>query len=144
MSDDMVILELNAKWDCAIPFGWIPMTRLAYDAEAVEVYDADYFNCFEDELKYILKTKFGINDLYEINEGGHVTFISLDDCVFYYDGVEHLYTDTKFRFVIYFSHEDSATLGGETLIDEFRRVWSEYRNHLWIDPISTLPMKPLP
>jgi hypothetical protein len=120
------------------------MTRLAYESEAVEVYDAFYFEHFEDEVKRMLEIEFDIRSLYEINEGGEVTFVSLEECIFCYDGLEHLYTDEAYSFIIYFSHEDSATLGGEKLIAGFRRIWPEHRNHLWVDPIATLPRIPLP
>ena len=77
---------------------------------------------------------FDLTKVYEIQEGGNVTLKELIECNFYYDGLEYIYTDEKFRFVIYCSHESSITVGGKELIDRIHEVWPNYINNIWTTP----------
>lgn len=131
MSEDEVILELNARWNCEIPFGWIPICRDSTEADVAEVYEEKYFHHFDDEVKKVLCETFHASTLYEIAEGGIVRLLALNECVFGYDGLEHMYSDLSFSFLIYFSHEESVTVGGEKLLDEIHRIWPEYSMHFW-------------
>ncbi|GAB3726897.1 hypothetical protein GCM10027594_08760 [Hymenobacter agri] len=134
MSEDEVILELNARWNCEIPFGWIPIYRASTDADVAEVYDEEYFHHFDDAVKKVLRETFHVSTLYEIEEGGTVRQLTLDECVFGYNGLEHMYSDLLFSFLIYFSHESSVTVGGRKLLDEIHRIWPESSMHLWPPP----------
>ena len=107
------------------------MSRDATEIDTVEVYDAEYFHHFDEEVKQVLHDTFNVSTLYEIEEGGTVKLRSLNECVFGYDGLEHMYTNLSFSFVIYFSHESSVTIGGEMLLNEIHRIWPEYSMHFW-------------
>ena len=82
---------------------------------------------------YFFRSTFGISSAYEIVEGGAVSFVALDKCVFGYNGLEHMYTDEAFQFLLYFSHEDSVTAGSKALIESIHRAWPTYSSHFW-DP----------
>jgi len=133
MSEDLVLLELNARWNCDLPFGWVPITGPADNSEELEIYDLDTFIEWfgNDGINRLLKEIFGISAIYEIAEGGAVSFIELEKCVFGYNGLEHMYTDASFQFLLYFSHEDSVTTGGKRLIEAIHRAWPDYRSHFW-------------
>ena len=133
MSEDLVLLELNARWNCDLPFGWVPITGPADNSEELEIYDLDTFlEWFDDNaIKRLLAGTFGISAAYEIVEGGAVAFTELEKCVFGYDGLEHMHTDDSFQFLLYFSHEDSVTAGGKRLIEAIHQAWPDYKNHFW-------------
>lgn len=133
MSEDLVLLELNARWNCDLPFGWVPITGPAHNSAELEIYDLDAFiKWFDgDAISRLLKETFGISATYEIVEGGEVAFADLEKCVFGYNGLEHMYTDASFQFLLYFSHEDSVTAGSKRLIEAIHRAWPAYENHFW-------------
>ena len=50
MSEDLVLLELNARWNCDLPFGWVPITGPADNSDELEIYDLDAFiEWFDDD-----------------------------------------------------------------------------------------------
>ncbi|MBO2007995.1 hypothetical protein [Hymenobacter negativus] len=133
MSEDLVLLELNARWNCDLPFGWVPIIGPADNSEELEIYDLEAFlEWFDAEtIKLLLADIFDIATAYEIVEGGAVSFVDLGKCVFGYNGLEHMYTDAAFQFLLYFSHEDSVTAGGKELIEAIHRAWPAYKSHFW-------------
>ena len=133
MSEDLVLLELNARWNCDLPFGWVPITGPADNSEELEIYDLNAFlGWFDDDaIRQLLAETFGISAGYEIVEGGAVEFLALDKCVFGYNGLEHMYTDNTFQFLLYFSHEDSVTAGGKRLIEAIHQAWPTHKSHFW-------------
>jgi hypothetical protein len=84
-----------------------------------------------DKIKLLIESAFNVSKVYEITEGGKVTFIELEDCALDYDGLEHMYTDTSFQFLLYFSHESTVTASSQQLIQAIHQVWPEYLSHLW-------------
>ena len=130
MDEDLVILELNTRWGCDIPFGWIPITG-DQKIPGTETYDAEYFNQFTEAVRIAIGRLYGINEVYEVLEGGAVNTQLLSSCFLGYDGLEHLYTNFNFDFVLYFSHENSVTVGGRLLLDDVHNIWPEYENHFW-------------
>ena len=133
MTEDLVILKLNEIWECDIPFGWIPITG---DKKILntEIYQSRHFDENILNLAELLKSVYNVTELFEVEEGGRVTLKNSADCYFSYTGLEHLYTDKDFRFVIYFSHESSVTVGGKDLLNFIRNNWPDYKNHIWTSP----------
>ncbi|WP_226163768.1 hypothetical protein [Hymenobacter terricola] len=133
MSEDLVLLELNARWNCDLPFGWVPITGPADNSKEINIYTLESFiEWFDDgAMKLLLTDTFSISAVYEVQEGGAVAFVELDKCVFGYNGFEHLYTDASFQFLLYFSHENSVTAGGKHLIEAIHLAWPAYKNHFW-------------
>ena len=133
MSADLVLLELNARWNCDLPFCWVPITGPADNSKELEIYDLDAFiEWFDDDaISRLLSEIFSISAVYEITEGGAVALTELENCVFGYDGLEHMYTDTSFQFLLYFSHDDSVTAGSKRLVEAIHRAWPAYKNHFW-------------
>jgi len=130
MHEDLLILELNARWQWQIPFGWIPISGDEIIADT-EIYHANYFDFFESEIMHAIGHIYNLTEVYELVEDGQVGVLPIADCTFYYDGLERLYTDKNFRFMLYFSHENSVTAGGKELLDEIHKIWPEYKHHLW-------------
>jgi hypothetical protein len=132
MSEDLVLLELNARWNCDLPFGWVPITGPAAKSDELEIYNLDPFvDWFSLGIKQIIADAFGISFIYKIQEGGAVNYIPLDDCVFGYTGLEHMYTDVSFQFLLYYSHEDSVTAGGRMLLEAIHQKWPDYSRQFW-------------
>jgi len=131
LGKDHVILKLNEIWDCDIPFGWIPISgnRAIPDTE---MYQQFHFDAAVSNLSGMIKNIYEVTELYEIQEGGLATLKDARDCGFSYDGLEYMYTDKDFRFVLYFSHECSVTVGGKELIEGIRQAWPDYKQHFWI------------
>lgn len=130
MDKDTLLLLLNEKWNCTLPFGWIPITSNEIIDHA-EIYCSDYFEYYINEVREILKVIFKLSSLYEIREDGQFRELSIGECDFEYDGLEYIYTDTDLNFVLYFSHENSTTIGGKRLIEEIHKIWPDYHFHLW-------------
>jgi uncharacterized protein YegP (UPF0339 family) len=130
MDKDTLLLLLNQKWNCTLPFGWIPVTNNEIIADT-EIYDSDYLKYYVDEVKEILKETLKISSLYEIREDGQINELTLDECDFEYDGLEYIYTDKNLNFILYFSHENSTTIGGKALLDEIHKIWVDYYLHFW-------------
>ncbi|PSR54095.1 hypothetical protein AHMF7605_11465 [Adhaeribacter arboris] len=130
MDKDTAILTLNEKWNCDLNFGWVPITSNVA-IENVEIYDSSYFQNYIGEIKEIIKINIKENQLLEIREDGQFKEVNIDDCDFYYDGLEYIYTDKNFEIVLYFSHENSTTIGGREIISELHKIWPGYREHFW-------------
>ena len=82
-------------------------------------------------MKSAIKSLFNSEAIFEIKEDGQLKSCHIDECNFAYDGLEYIYTNAALEFVLYFSHENSTTVGGQKLIAEIHRMWPEYANHLW-------------
>jgi hypothetical protein len=133
MSEDLVLLELNARWNCDLPFGWVPITGPADNSDELTIYGSDAFaeQFDKDAIRRLLAETFGISAAYEIQEGGAVAFVELNKCVLGYNGLEHMYTDAAFQFLLYFSHEDSVTAGGQRLVGAIHQTWPTYKDYFW-------------
>ena len=132
---DTVFLELNEKWRVDIPFGWIPIIG-DIQIPHTKIYKADAFELKLNELKSILKEQFNLDKLYEIEEGGTVKYLEIENCAFTYTGLEHLYSDVNYEIVIYYSHENSITIGGEKLIKHIHKIWPEHQQNIWKEPFG--------
>jgi hypothetical protein len=71
MDKDALLLMLNEKWNCTLPFGWIPITSDEIIPNT-EVYDSDYLEYYFEEIKDIIKNVFEINFLFELREDGNL------------------------------------------------------------------------
>ena len=130
MTEDLVLLTLNEKWNCDLPFGWIPISG-DRKIPNTEIYQAEHFTDNITNLPTIIKDLYNLTELFEIQEGGSVALKIATDCNFFYDGLEYMYTDKNFKFVIYCSHESSITIGGRELIDRIHEVWPDCINRIW-------------
>jgi hypothetical protein len=130
MDKDTLLLRLNEKWNCSLPFGWIPITSRE-PVPNTEIYESDYFHHYAEEIKTIIKNMYKQSTLYEIREDGQFKELTINACDFSYDGLEYIYTDDDLNFVLYFSHENSTTVGGKLLLKEIHRIWPECNHHLW-------------
>ena len=130
MDKDSLLVLLNEKWNCNLAFGWIPITS-DETIDNTEIYSSTHFKYYINEVKKILTTVFELSRLYEIREDGQFNELKISECDFEYDGQEYIYTDKNVRFVLYFSHENSTTVGGKILLEEIHKIWPDYRLHFW-------------
>ncbi|RDC62909.1 hypothetical protein [Adhaeribacter pallidiroseus] len=135
MDKDIALLTLNEKWSCDLSFGWVPITSKEA-IENVEIYNSNYFQYYTEEIKEVIKIKLKVIQLLGIREDGQFKEVNIDDCNFAYDGLEYIYTDKNFEFVLYFSHENSTTIGGREMISEIHEIWPEYREHFRVPLLS--------
>ena len=130
MDKDTLLLSLNEKWNCSLPFGWVPITG-DETIPNTEIYESAYLSYYIEEIKTLIKKIYGLTTVFQIREDGQFKELNIDECDFYYDGLEYIYTDNELRFVLYFSHENSTTVGGELLLKEIHKIWPEHSDHLW-------------
>src|SRR5687768_11948949 len=109
MDKDLLLLTLNEKWKCSLPFGWIPITGDDH-VDNTEIYESDYFSYYIEEVKAIIQSIYHLQTLYQIREDSQLKDLSLEACDFAYDGLEYIYTDASCNFVLYISHENSTTI----------------------------------
>lgn len=133
MEEDLIKLEMNERWGCDISFGWIPITGDVVIPHT-EIYQSKYFHAFFPDLQDLLRSVFNVTEVFEWCEGGNISLRNLADCYFAFDGLEYIYFDKHFQFVLYFSHESSVTVGGKELLESVRMLWPEAALHIWTTP----------
>ncbi len=97
------------------------------------IYQVGPFEAAIPHPEDLLQQVFDLNTVYDIEEGGNIQIKPLADCAFYYDGLEHLYTNCNGDFMLYFSHEDSVTVGGEKLLAAIYDAWPSHKKYFWYD-----------
>ncbi len=93
---DFILLTLNEKWKCNIPFGWFPIFG-DDEIPGIEIFESNYFSFFVEQVKSIIKDSYFLNTLLEIREDGQIKEMSVDESDFCYDGLEYIYTDVNFN-----------------------------------------------
>jgi len=121
MDKDILMLRLNEKWGCSLACGWIPI-RGSETIPNTEIYDANYFNHFTEDIKAAIKSIYDLTSVFEIREDGRLKELTINECDFSCDGLEYIYTDGKLNFVHYCSHEASTTVGGALSIAEIHQI----------------------
>lgn len=132
MDHDLLLLELNAKWGWSLAGSWIPMIGFE-SIPHTAIYQVGPFEAAIPHPEDLLQQVFDLNTVYDIEEGGNIQIKPLADCAFYYDGLEHLYTNCNGDFMLYFSHEDSVTVGGEKLLAAIYDAWPSHKKYFWYD-----------
>src|SRR5690348_11338568 len=75
----------------------------------------------------------GVTRCWEFREFTHepTLELELDEFDAAYTGSERYWTADPPDWLVYASHEESMTLGGQWLIDAFKRAWPSWRLGLW-------------
>lgn len=87
------------------------------------------------EIKSILM-QFGVTEIYEFRENGLAYKInnSLDydfwDSDDYFWNNEGFWFDDNMNFIIYLSHEETITFGGDIFVKEIKSHWQGWKEHL--------------
>ncbi len=117
INNDDILLALNEKWDCDLPFWWIP---ISWDRKIdnTKVYNSHIFEKYITNLPWLIKTLYNIDSVFEIEEWWIVSEKLSVNCEFIYNWIEYIYTNKDYEFVIYFSHEDSVTIWWKKMILE--------------------------
>ncbi|MBH5317518.1 hypothetical protein I6N90_06770 [Paenibacillus sp. GSMTC-2017] len=135
MESELLWTQLDIKWAIQKRSHWIPLDASKHKF-ALPFMD-DYFESefgFE-RLRAILK-KHGVNEVYELRELTSSPEYELEVSAFYptydFDG-EGFWCSKEMDWVIYVSHENSITIGGEWLINMVKEVWPNWESRLWLD-----------
>lgn len=94
-----------------------------------------------ERLRAILRAA-NVGQVYELTEFvEHPAYEQdLEACGFRYTGAEGYWCDTGMEWIVYASHEDSITLGGQWLIDRVQESWSAWPEHIW--NVSSITFEP--
>jgi hypothetical protein len=114
---------------------WYPLTKSKRD-DLISL-DSKYVITSQKllDVKEIL-LHFGVEQLYEFRENGlayridnleEYDFWDSDD---YFWNNEGFWFDDNMNFIIYLSHEETITLGGEVILKEIKSKWQEWGKNL--------------
>jgi len=125
--------KLGEVWDVT-EHHWFPLTDCA--RKDILAFQDRYFMdaCGPEKLIPVLRSR-EIEKVWVLREiecdPQHEVEISLfDPC---YRGSEEYWTSEKMDWIIYVSHESSVTVGG-WLLDEVKRLWTQWQDHIWESP----------
>jgi hypothetical protein len=77
----------------------------------------------------------GTECVLELREGGSAYEILLSDLDPLYTGDEGFWCSDAMDWLLYASHENSLTVGGEWLISAVKSAWPEWERHVWTTPL---------
>lgn len=121
---------------------WYPL--IESNKEDIISFESSYiFNKEKlSNIKNIL-LKHGVTQIYEFRESGllfkidninNYNFWDSDD---YFWNNEGFWFDDSMDFIIYISHEETLTFGGEAIIKELKNCWKDWTEHLKWDTKNT-------
>lgn len=121
--------KLNDDWNIDLEEYWIPLSLKKFPTMNV-----CYFN-----LSTFIE-KFGIDTLNEIGSGLStefvIQFVAFLDArrmkgleITIKPGEDSFYTDENADWVIYITHEDTITFGGNGLIQKIKSLWPEWATY---------------
>ncbi|MFF2019712.1 hypothetical protein [Paenibacillus sp. NPDC058177] len=132
---ELLWTQLNDIWAIKTRGPWIPL-----DGSQNELTLAFMDDYFDSEVGYELLRKFlkehGVNHVYELRELEFSPEYELELSAFtptYAFNGEGFWCSKEMDWVIYASHENSITIGGEWLINKVKEVWSNWESRLWLD-----------
>lgn len=134
---DRLLKRLQVAWGIEQHYWWPLSGPRPPHAECFQ----DHFftrECSPETLHRIL-IAHGVSTLFEIPEsddGCSMDVTDLDPC---YSGQECFWTDDKLDWIIYASHENSITVGGEWLLKEIKAVWPNWSERIWTTPFFGRP-----
>ena len=125
--------EVAKIWDIGRGVWWHPLGETSRtDVIAFEVTDFDAA-IGVNGLKDIL-ARHQVSQVWYFPEFDEVPaqLMDLSDAEFRYTrSTEGYWCDSHWDWLIYASHEESITLGGDWLIAEVKRLWPQWEGHLW-------------
>lgn len=125
---------LHDEWEVSGSY-WYPLMEVA--REDVLAFQAPYFrrDVGGKAVQSILTAR-GISRLWELRESGACYEMDLDLLDPKYTGEEGFWCapNAEPGWLIYASHEESITVGGDWLIREVTRIWPEWPRYLWTSP----------
>lgn len=132
---DLLWAQLNMKWGIEKRGQWIPLD--GSESKQVIAFMDDYF---ESEVGFDLLRKLlnehGVNYVYELRELESSPEYELEISAFsptYGLNGEGIWCSKEMEWVIYASHENSITFGGESLVNKVKGAWSNWESRLWLD-----------
>lgn len=133
--------RVERQWGMTPKMHWYPLSTGPHPS-AVIALEEDWFayHLSPDVLREILR-QHGIQRLWELRQGPIPRQYEMDVAWFVAtpDPVEHCWTSEHMDWLIYTSHEQSITLGGEWLLQEVKRHWPQWQEHLYTSYRYTLP-----
>jgi hypothetical protein len=95
-----------------------------------------------ENLPAILAAR-GVDRIFELREVGSAYELRLADLDPVYTGDEGFWCSDALDWVLYASHENSLTVGGEWLITAVKFAWPEWERYVWDNPRSSGSATPL-
>jgi hypothetical protein len=114
---------------------WFPLTDVP--REDVLAFRAAEFRreVSVEHVQEILRTR-GVDHVWELREYGPSYEMELSELDPVYAGAEGFWFSSTLDWIIYASHENSITVGGEWLIAEIRRIWPSWEQWIWMPGTS--------
>jgi len=135
-----IINRLKSIWDIGEHY-WYPLSKCA--RTDLIAFDSKYIINHKKlgAIKEILST-FGVERIFELRENGLVYEISkmkeygLWESDEYFWNNEGFWFDHRMNWIIYISHEEIITFGGQLLTERIKSEWSDWKHHLKWDSIN--------
>ena len=129
---------LRRTWSIGDDY-WFPLKQGAMPPNILP-FHTDYFDSIngQDILRDALR-KHSVSTVFLLHEFGDPDY-EVELGIFepgYRDGGEQYSTSVQSDWIVYASHESSITVGGEWLIDVFRKLHPECAGHTYKGPYST-------
>lgn len=134
-----VRLQVQSRWNLKGKY-WYPLAP--YPLSDVIAFDTSYINT-TDKLIFLMTLicEHGDNNLYELQERGDAyvinDFLPIDyqNMLWrsdkYYDFFnEGIWCSDQSDWIIYYSHEETVTVGGQWLIDRLKIAWSDWKANI--------------
>lgn len=133
---DELILRLWDEWDVKEHY-WFPLTLNQTAPAFTEAFQAAFFQeeSTHETLQQILAAR-GIATMFELREDGQMCEIELAQFHPVYTWLEGFWFSAQLDWLIYASHENSLTIGGQWLLPEVQAAWPDWKRHIWTWPIS--------
>ena len=116
--------KLKERWGIKHRGFWIPLDGVL--REDIEFFNYTVFQkAFGTEkLKVVIKN-LGHELINELNEADYDTKVNVDELKTY-QALELYYTPDNVEWVIYISHENTITFGGQKLLDKIKEQWTDW------------------
>ena len=123
-------LKLNGTWGIDIGTYWFPLKPVKR-ADVISFKADDFIKYFGYvSLRECLDKNSVIVEVREWSE--NVFVINFENFEPEYgNGGEGYWFDRNMKWIIYCSHENSITFGGEDLIKRIKENWKEWNQHIW-------------
>lgn len=125
--------RLSATWGVGGGY-WHPLAEVP--RRDVLAFQAPYFNqalVAGGRLHAILDAR-KVGRVFELREDGSAYETRLADLDPVYTGGEGFWCSAAMDWVLYASHENSLTVGGEWLIVAVKSAWPEWAQYVWTNP----------
>ena len=126
--------QLMDVWNVDPQNYWYPLApsarthRLAFHAAA-------FHDMWSSVSGVTILREHGIEQVFELREGGAVFQLPVDDLDPVYTGDEGYWSSATFDWIIYASHESSITVSGKWFVARVKSAWPLWKMYMWTLPL---------